>query len=426
MISRPAEPTPPDGLTAVTIEDITLWPMAPGSSHSDLRYVLDPKFGRPFAHLRFRKRRLDTASYTAPPSGARGREVMGTALYGGVIFNQFGHFIAESLHRLWALQTNPSLQAVPIIYHTAGRRLIRDAQYADWMLQIFALLQIDTSRIILVEEPMTFERLVVPQQGSQLGLGPVTPDYRSLFPPPRGNAAADAGEEPQRLYVSRSKFLHGGSYLGEPLVEEVLARDGGFRILHPQDNPIADVVQLLEAAHTAVFVEGSALHFLELCRKTPRNIFVIGRRRQNAFQGYFDAMVRKAAANVVLQPVVETLIPLEWMPRRGQPAGQNAPALVDLRDLLQNLSRFCGASLQAPNDLDIRRAQALSLLQVIIDTRSTSSRTPMETLGRLLIDLRRQVNRLDFLPWPPSPVAEEAIWTGDDGGGGDDHDVAAA
>lgn len=408
---------PASTLACQTLKDVTLWPMVPGSIHANLGYVLAPQFGSPFGHYRFRKERtINTASYRPAPLDAAGREVPGTSLYGGVIFSQFGHFIAESLHRLWAIGSEPGLADAPIAFHTAGRKMVREGDYPGWMREIFALLGIDTGRIVLIDQATRFERLVIPSQGSILGWGPVTPDYKALFPPKvRGGSPPEEGTGSPRLYVSRSRFLHGGSYLGEALIEDMLARDAGFEILHPQEHSIAAVVRKFEGTETAVFSEGSALHLLELCRRTPRNIFVICRRKYNAFHNYFENMLIKASERMEFFPVVEVLVPLDWSSRRNEPGWQNASALVDLAALTAALAGFCGIALELPAEADIRRAQALSLLQAVIDPRTTGGQTTPEDLGRLLVALRDQVNRLDVLPWPASNAAAANNFAEDDG-----------
>jgi hypothetical protein len=386
-------------LTTTVLRNVTLWPLLHGSNQSNLKYPLSSEFRPSFDHLRInRDQVLNSSSYEEPGDAPDAPFVSGTRLYGGVIFPAFGHFIAESIHRLWPLYTDPQLAKACVVFHAARDPSLAMKDFPPWMNEIFGLLRLDPDRITMIDQPMTFEELVVPVQGSLLGLGPITDRYRTFFPPSgQAHRPGTASRRAQRVYVSRSKHAFSGSYLGEPLVERILA-EAGFEILHPQEHSIRDVISKLEASETAVFAEGSAIHFLELCRRPPSRVFVIC-RRPHAAGFYFENLVRGASEKAAFHPIKAALPALDWLPRRGQAAGQNASAVIDVQRLVKELAEFCGVKLREPDEREIREAQALSLIQIILDPRSTRAHTSPERLGTLLTELKRQVSELDILPW---------------------------
>jgi hypothetical protein len=262
---------------------------------------------------------------------------------------------------------------------------------------LIAGLSVAQSRLILIDKPLSFEKLVVPRQGSLLGFGPLSPQYEAVFPPRSGAVNKEPSIIPgRRIYISRSEYLFRGSYLGEPLVERILERDGKFEILHPQNHAVVDVLQKLQSCETTVFSEGSALHLLELCRRRPPNVFVICRRPRAEMS--FGPLLQRMVSNVAFHQVESELVPL-GVRGSGRPASNNAPALVDIASLVRRLADFCGIELEEPSDAEIRQAQALSLLRYVLDPRSTGEFTTDENLGQLLTKLRTQVSALDMLPW---------------------------
>ena len=406
-------------LTTSTYSNIMLLPLRPGSSQSNIRISSPSVFGEPFNHLRFRNEQIvNTANYQVPENDVEGEAFAGTALYGGVLFPAFGHFIAESLHRLWASYQDPALGNVPIVFHSTGPGLHKDRTLPSWMTQIFALSGIDAKRRVIVNRPITFETLIVPSQGSLLGKGPVTPDYGTIFPPQRPEPMV---EREGHLYISRSRFIHGGSYLGEMLVEDVLRETGKFRIIHPQDYPVTEVVAMLESCQSAIFAEGSAIHIIELCRAPVPKIFAIVRRKKNAWCSFYQQMVTKRSGAHAEQEVRACLTSLGWSHKVGASmGGVHASAVQDIPQLLKAISAFIGLPMREPWDLEVRNAQALSLVSMIMDPRATPGHPDSEGPMGLLTVLQQQVLDLDILPFAiPKPprkiaIAEDAASDDDD------------
>jgi hypothetical protein len=388
-----------DALETTTLENVTLWPLEP-SGRRIIKLRLSPEVPNVFEHFQFRKGQKLNVTSTRPPKKTPSTSLItGTSLYAGIIFVPFGHFIAESIHRLWPIYTDPAMLEVRLVFHVwHGASFIIKTGIPDWMREIFDILGIAQSRLTVIGKPLSFEKLVVPTQGSLLGIGPLSPQYEAVFPPQSGADKESSIVPGRRIYVSRSEYLFSGSYLGEPLVERILERDGKFEILHPQNHAVAEVLQKLQSCETAVFAEGSALHLLELCRRRPSNVFVICRRHKGAAK-FFIQMLQRMVCKVEFHPVVSELGPLDFSKRGHRPAGYNAPALVDIASLVRRLADFCGIELQEPTEAEIRQAQALSLLRYVLDPRSTAEWTTHANLGGLLTKLRTQVSNLDMLPW---------------------------
>ena len=382
-----------------TLKNIILVPLPAGSNQKNLRYELAPSFGTPFDHMRWRRGEITSSSVYYPLENTLpSHKVVGVSLYGGVLFGAFGHFIAESLHRLWPVFQEPSLANVPIVFHSTDPAIATGSALPEWMQQIFALIGISLDRLVIVNSPIEVEELLVAQQGSIIGRGPLSSDYSEIFPPVRARSNIT---RPRRghVYISRSKYIHKGSYLGEMLVEQVLEETKQFRIVHPQEHPVSEVVDILESSESAVFAEGSAMHLLELCREPVPKGFVVLRRREFTWEQFYKGMMDLKVENLSVHPMRASLTSLGWSRRRESALGQNASTVQDIPNLLKAISQFCGVKLRTPSDMEVRQGYALSLASMMLDPQSTRGTFVGTGPAALLKQLQMQVLALDILPF---------------------------
>ena len=200
----------------------------------------------------------------------------GTWLWGGQLWQHFGHFLVESTTRLWALEQ--WLGKIDGILFTpkrpkSGRKIAR------WQQDFLAQLAPDTPVEVAIE-PTKVERLVVPGQGFGLGMiSSGTPEFRSYVANNFGKDIAPDG--PERLYVSRSKLNPSlGALIGEPQLEALLEQQG-YETFHPQGYDIATQIARYKAAKQIIAPEGSAIHMLAMLAKPEQEVAIILRRESH-------------------------------------------------------------------------------------------------------------------------------------------------
>jgi len=311
----------------------------------------------------------------APAGGADAQLLAGPTLWAGPYFAHFGHMLAESIHRLWAAHHFPALQDARIAFQAMPGAVRR-----PWFDAMLRLVGIAPERVILIDRETRFEELHVPAQGRALGGALLLPDYLSLFP--LAPIPVPAGT-PRRLYVSRSRYTHSGIYLGESLVERVLA-EAGFAIIHPQDLPLADFVGMLRAAETIVFAEGSAIHNLELAGPVDARVMVIGRR--DGARRKFEALVTSLSREVVFFARARVAGSLGWDRVHDQPQLSTACSILPIAALIEAIGAFAGIALPVPGEREIRDAMRDDLMRYLHDPRGGqgSSETEREKARRAL------------------------------------------
>lgn len=222
------------------------------------------------------------ALMTPPPLPAQVTDLPGRWLWAGVRMEHFGHFLMESLGRLWALGAE-KVDGVLFIPEDGFRPDKGERALAGWQARLLQLLQIDLA-VKLAHEPLRVQELVVPGQG--FGLGPLiggTARFRRFV---ADRFARDiAPEGGAKLYLSRSNLPERlGGIIREGQLEKELA-EKGYEVFHPQDHALEVQIARYKAATHVIGLDGSALHLFGLVARPDQRVAVIRRRPGTAPDG---------------------------------------------------------------------------------------------------------------------------------------------
>jgi hypothetical protein len=193
------------------------------------------------------------------------------AVFCGRYRAHFGHFLAESIGRLWAV--GPLGPEVPLLWFADPRDRIGDDRTGR---QFLALMGIANPVIVVTEAAQVARLHLAPCLNDPLFRIPASPEFQSWIGARIAGrvAPAPAGD----LYLSRSALGDvAGRYLGEAILEDGL-RAEGYRIVHPETLSLADQVAAYLGARRIVMAEGSPIHLLALLDLPGQEIAMILRR----------------------------------------------------------------------------------------------------------------------------------------------------
>lgn len=201
----------------------------------------------------------------------------GTHLYGGALVYHFGHFLVESLSRLWALiEYGGQIETVVFVraWGPFGDGL------PAFMTDTLSLL--GAQRLTIIDDdPVRFETLIVPAQllGCHLISGHEAfhrfvhrlRKIRTQHSAPMGGTGS--------VYVSRRKFCEsgGGSFVCEDVIEENL-RNYGYDVIYPEELTVEQQLDVYNRCERLVFAKGSALHLFALVAREDQNVLIVSRR----------------------------------------------------------------------------------------------------------------------------------------------------
>lgn len=182
-------------------------------------------------------------------------QMIDQAIYAGPLLPAYGHFLLESLARLWAA---PSFPHHPIVW------TVNSAQSCDhllpWMRESLDLLGINNT-VRLIREATLIEQLIVPSPGFEI-------QYR--FGRHHSKFLARLDWRPiqdRKLWVSRSG-IDPDIRQGQKMLEAALAADG-WTIIHPETLSLTEQLQEFSSAARIAGEQGSALHSVIFLRPAP-------------------------------------------------------------------------------------------------------------------------------------------------------------
>lgn len=264
-------------------------------------------------------------------SATPGRVLPGRFLYAGQLNHHFGHFLCESLSRLWPFD-DPSFDVDGILL--LPRRQGALGALRPFQAEVFGLLG-PLPPIHLIDEPMIVEELVVPEQGfGTARLCGGLPEFRAFI---RSRfAKAIAAEGPERLYISRTRLsAKRGAVVGEEAVARALEREG-YEIFWPERNPVAVQVARYRAARHLVAIEGSALHLFGFVGGAGQRVAQIVRRSDGAAA---EGIARQLRAFCDLPVTMVQSIRREWnVAGRDRLASKSVPE-IDVPEVGRQLAQ---------------------------------------------------------------------------------------
>lgn len=276
----------------------------------------------------------------------------GSYFFGGVLFRHFGHFMAESIHRLWAWQHYAN-RSDKILFLAEQHHQSEDqtTSLLPYEAEALSYLGIDLQRVEVVTECTEVETLVVAEQASLIGTPPhlISPRYieflslcdqRYLRDHPPNMPA----KYPQRLLVSRSHLLLNGAIAGEAYLEQQLIM-ADFQLFRPEQHALMEQLNHYRHAKVVIFSEGSALHALELLGDMSAYGQFIVLCRRPVFRAKWETVLRSRWANFLNFSATLTLPSVNLGKQRH--LGQALALISDADYLLSWLFQHTGITLPA-------------------------------------------------------------------------------
>lgn len=219
-------------------------------------------------------KRLPATRARAFPRAGKIKAIPGTWLFGGRFHPHFGHFLCETLSRLWALDHLQEPIDGIIFFATNAS----DLDVADsWFGNLKQILHFDDD-VRLCNAFHRVDRLIVPPQGAGIGrLMSSCPEMRSYIKTRLRRDHKQTGIE--KIYISRAgNFGRAGRvFVGEEVLEDLLRKEG-YCIFRPEEHSWGDQLAHYLSAKHILAADGSAIHLANYTGRRGLNIGVIKRR----------------------------------------------------------------------------------------------------------------------------------------------------
>ncbi len=318
--TRPPDLSGPISAQIRRLDRALVVPPAPGGPNRAVQRsgVLDDA-GRPVVEATTWRGMSPVTVAPAPPEGPVD-ELAGRWLFLGPLFGHFGHFLVESISRLWALDALrgeiDGVLYVPKFQH-------RVQHVAETYRPFLGALGVDVPMHSL-ERPTRVERLCVPVQGfGMFEMIEGAPEFRDYMRRHAGRDVAPKGA--RKIYISRSALPAGrGSILGEARLEAWLEADG-YEVFHPQKHEYLTQIAAYKAATHVVAVDCSPLHLLALVGHAEQKVGIIARRPG----GLGELFARQIRAFTGADAVAVDALQRNWIEQTAQRPDRTSWGEVD-------------------------------------------------------------------------------------------------
>lgn len=301
-------------LTATLYSAVTILPMRP-SPDSALRFSAGAMdmHGNPLDA--FSLKRSWGSSGVTMDTGTPRQNHEGDFIYGGVIFNHYGHFLLETLARNWFIRL--ARHDMPIVWHS----FMSLSNLSGWQKEIFGLIGIDISRILIAKQSSRIERCICPDPGYFVQTWADDAHAKSLTVIRQRSGAKT------KIWLSRSRLdSENGRVINEDDLEVELERLG-WTIFHAQEFSVKDQLEVLSGAEHIAGFEGSALHTLILLETRAR--ITIFRRNNNPLnQNFVTISIVKQLDQTIISP------PLAKISGSG---AKTSSEILDLEFIIESL-----------------------------------------------------------------------------------------
>jgi hypothetical protein len=211
------------------------------------------------------------------------QESVDAAVYGGVIFNNhYGHFLCESLSRLWPLFARGynELFSLPWIFNLSG---CHDDPWPPYLVELESFLRSIGINVWIPQDPIVVGDLVVPSPSHRIGEY-ATPEFRatgvSFGKFLEDGFAGGSGHDysGQKVYLTRSQ-LPGTRrrIVGERGLEAELSKEG-FLIVAPEVLSLAHQIRIFSESEMISGCIGSTFHTLLLTSSVRGRIVCLSER----------------------------------------------------------------------------------------------------------------------------------------------------
>jgi len=183
--------------------------------------------------------------------------IQGQAVYGGLLFNHFGHFLLESTNRLWWPLCEQFSDYI-VFQNTDPLNFI--GQFATRFFDLIGI----SKRIIIVKNAVRFDRVIIPEPSFVIKRH-FYKEFRLPFLIAGESAKKFTSSMPEPmlkdgpgLYLSRSRYGFRRSF-GEEQIENRLSK-GGFAIISMETLPLEHQILMVQKYNSIVGIMGSAFH----------------------------------------------------------------------------------------------------------------------------------------------------------------------
>ena len=179
-----------------------------------------------------------------------------TVIYAGIMVDHFGHFIIDTLNRLWYFIKYNDQKHKIVFTHYKYKEYSSRPSFQNEFLK---LLGIPTERVLVIDEPTFFEKVIVPKQSvywyssyNKALLGLIYDKLAKSVTPKRCD----------KVYISKTKVVESDSFLFNEEYFEEFFSSHGFEVIYPEQLSVQDQISYMSGAKVIACTSGTLSHLV--------------------------------------------------------------------------------------------------------------------------------------------------------------------
>lgn len=173
-------------------------------------------------------------------------------IYIGDVDSFFGHFLTNSLTRLWIL-FNPEFLNYKVCY------IGKDPSSS--FIEAFYLFGIKKENLVYINKPTMFSKVIIPEPSYRYW-DYWHMDFKRTFDKIRSNVQKKYNYP--KIYFSRSTYFGASGTFGEIPIEKIFKKNG-FRIIHPDSYTFSEKIAMLSNCKVLAGLSGTGMHNALFC-----------------------------------------------------------------------------------------------------------------------------------------------------------------
>lgn len=198
------------------------------------------------------------------------KTVQESVIYMNFFIQQWGHYLIDVIGRLWyAMWHDTTTKIVYTCYQE------QEAEISGSYLDLLVLMGVDKDRLICVNCPTKFKKVIVPEMSICPGLY-YTKEYKKMFDFVVSQCMKDKQyAQSDKIYCSRAMLPQGEKEIGETQIEQVFI-ENGYTAKYMEKMTLREQILTLNSATEVAMVNGSLAHNL-LFMRTDKPVVIINK-----------------------------------------------------------------------------------------------------------------------------------------------------
>lgn len=188
-------------------------------------------------------------------------------VFGGVAYSHFGHFLVETLNRLWWVVENKLFDKKVVF--------VKEKKFDASFLTLVELVGIKKENIIYLDKATKFKTIQVPDQS----LYYYNYFYKEYVYPYQAIMENVTPGKDRKIYLSRTQFKK-KDIINEEYFEDFY-RNLDYKIVYPEQIDIREQISIISGANEIVSTIGSVSHLLLFAKKNTKVVTLL--RSRNYF-----------------------------------------------------------------------------------------------------------------------------------------------